>query len=270
MECGQCFRFEKIENLKYKIVAYGKVLYITQTEDSVEFTPCNKEDFENIWYDYFDLDTDYNNIIEEISKNDPIMKSATEYADGIRLLNQEPYECLLSFIISQNNNIPRIKKIIKAMAETYGKSLGDEYAFPRIEEIENVTVEDLMELRMGFRAKYIFDCISKLKNGEVDLSKADTLNTDDLRKELISIKGVGQKVADCVLLFSLKRRETFPTDVWIKRVMEHLYFNDEEKDIKEIHAYAQEKWGEYCGYAQQYLFYYARSLKIGTDKEKKK
>lgn len=93
-----------------------------------------------------------------------------------------------------------------------------------------------MELRMGFRAKYIFDCISKLKNGEVDLSKADTLNTDDLRKELISIKGVGQKVADCVLLFSLKRRETFPTDVWIKRVMEHLYFNDEEKDIKEIHS----------------------------------
>lgn len=292
LECGQCFRFEKIENLKYKIVAYGKVLYITQTEDSVEFTPCNKEDFENIWYDYFDLDTDYNNIIEEISKNDPIMKSATEYADGIRLLNQEPYECLLSFIISQNNNIPRIKKIIKAMAETYGKSLGsyinavnqgwggmaethgkslgDEYAFPRLEEIENATVEDLMELRMGFRAKYIFDCISKLKNGEVDLSKADTLNTDDLRKELISIKGVGQKVADCVLLFSLKRRETFPTDVWIKRVMEHLYFNDEEKDIKEIHAYAQEKWGKYCGYAQQYLFYYARSLKIGTDKEKKK
>lgn len=104
----------------------------------------------------------------------------------------------------------------------------------------------------------------------MDLSKADTLNTDDLRKELISIKGVGQKVADCVLLFSLKRRETFPTDVWIKRVMEHLYFNDEEKDIKEIHAYAQEKWGKYCGYAQQYLFYYARSLKIGTDKEKKK
>lgn len=270
LECGQCFRFEKIENLKYKIVAYGKVLYITQTEDSVEFTPCNKEEFENIWYDYFDLDIDYNNIIEEISKNDPIMKSATEYADGIRLLNQEPYECLLSFIISQNNNIPRIKKIIKAMAETYGKSLGDEYAFPRLEEIENATVEDLMELRMGFRAKYIFDCISKLKNGEVDLSKADTLNTDDLRKELISIKGVGQKVADCVLLFSLKRRETFPTDVWIKRVMEHLYFNDEEKDIKEIHAYAQEKWGKYCGYAQQYLFYYARSLKIGTDKEKKK
>lgn len=292
LECGQCFRFEKIENLKYKIVAYGNVLYITQTEDSVEFTPCNKEDFENIWYDYFDLDTDYNNIIEEISKNDPIMKSATEYADGIRLLNQEPYECLLSFIISQNNNIPRIKKIIKAMAETYGKSLGsyinavnqgwggmaetygkslgDEYAFPRLEEIENATVEDLMELRMGFRAKYIFDCISKLKNGEVDLSKANTLNTDDLRKELISIKGVGQKVADCVLLFSLKRRETFPTDVWIKRVMEHLYFNDEEKDIKEIHAYAQEKWGKYCGYAQQYLFYYARSLKIGTDKEKKK
>lgn len=270
LECGQCFRFEKIGELKYKIIAFGKVMFITQEENSVEFSPCTKEEFENVWYSYFDLERDYDIIIEKISHNDPIMKKATEYAQGIRLLNQEPYECLLSFIISQNNNIPRIKKIIKAMAQQYGRLLEGEYLFPTLNEIENATVEDLMELKMGFRAKYIYDCISKLKSGEVSLFNTDSLSTDEVRKMLISIKGVGQKVADCVLLFSLKRRETFPTDVWIKRVMEHLYFNDEEKDIKEIHAFAQEKWGEYCGYAQQYLFYYARSLKIGTDKGKKK
>lgn len=270
LECGQCFRFEKIGELKYKIIAFGKVMFITQEENCVEFSPCTKEEFENIWYSYFDLERDYDKIIEKISHNDPIMKKATEYAQGIRLLNQEPYECLLSFIISQNNNIPRIKKIIKAMAKQYGRPLDGEYLFPTLNEIENATVEDLMELKMGFRAKYIYDCISKLKSGEVSLFNTDSLSTDEVRKMLISIKGVGQKVADCVLLFSLKRRETFPTDVWIKRVMEHLYFNDEEKDIKEIHAFAQGKWGEYCGYAQQYLFYYARSLKIGTDKGKKK
>lgn len=270
LECGQCFRFEKIGELKYKIIAFGKVMFITQEENCVEFSPCTKEEFENIWYSYFDLERDYDKIIEKISHNDPIMKKATEYAQGIRLLNQEPYECLLSFIISQNNNIPRIKKIIRAMAQQYGRPLEGEYLFPTLNEIENAAVEDLMELKMGFRAKYIYDCISKLKSGEVSLFNTDILSTDEVRKMLISIKGVGQKVADCVLLFSLKRRETFPTDVWIKRVMEHLYFNDEEKDIKEIHAFAQEKWGEYCGYAQQYLFYYARSLKIGTDKGKKK
>ena len=269
LKCGQCFRFEKLDELEYKIIAYGKVLYIKQEGNKVEMYPCSESEYESIWKNYFDMDRDYNEIKEKVSENDEIMKKAAEYAGGIRILNQEPYECLMSFIISQNNNIPRIKGIISRMAEKYGKKAGDDHLFPTLEEIKCASEEDLFSLRMGFRAKYIRDCIDKLLSGEVNLGEIDEMSTEELLKMLLKIKGVGQKVADCTMLFSMGRREVFPTDVWVKRVMEHLYFRGEDTNIKDIHAFAKEKWGELAGYAQQYLFYYARSLKIGTDKEKK-
>lgn len=268
LECGQCFRFEKLEDKHYRIVAMNKVLNIRQTKDKVIFYPCTPEEFENIWYDYFDLGTDYKKIKDTIS-NDDIMKAATEYAGGIRILNQDPFECLLSFIISQNNNIPRIKGIVGRMSEKYGSEYNGEYLFPTISQLENADVDSLFELRMGFRAKYIYDALCKLKSKEVDLSIIESLTTEELRNMLLKIKGVGQKVADCTMLFSMKRREVFPTDVWIKRVMEELYFNGKDTDIKTIHSFAQKKWGILAGYAQQYLFYYARSLKIGTQKKGK-
>lgn len=268
LECGQCFRFEKIGELEYKIVAYGRVLNIMQVGNKVEMYPCCMEDFENIWKNYFDLGRDYSSIKNKISENDNIMKKAVEYAGGIRLLNQEPYECLLSFIISQNNNIPRIKGIIARMSEKYGTKSGELFLFPTLEELNIASEEDLFELRMGFRAKYIRDCLDKLYSKEVDLNIINQLSTEELLKMLLKIKGVGQKVADCTMLFSMGRREVFPTDVWVKRVMEYLYFNGVETNIKDIHSFAKEKWGELAGYAQQYLFYYARSLKIGTGDKK--
>ncbi len=270
LECGQCFRFEKLGNMHYKIIAFERVLYIKQEGNTVMMYPCTGDDYNNIWHGYFDIDRDYGKIIDKISEDDSIMKAACEYADGIRILAQQPYECLLSFIISQNNNIPRIKGIISRMSETYGKNLGEGYAFPKLEELNTATEEDLFALRMGFRAKYIRDCLDKLTSKEVDIDNRDKLTTEELLNELLKIKGVGRKVADCVMLFSMGRREVFPTDVWVKRVMEHLYFSGKETDIKTIHSFAYNKWGEYAGYAQQYLFYYARTLKIGTDKEKKK
>ena len=266
LECGQCFRFEKKSELHYKVVAMDRVLFIKQCGYDVEFYPCTKADFENIWIHYFDLETDYGYIKKAVS-NDDIMQRATEYAGGIRLLNQSPFECLLSFIISQNNNIPRIKGIIAKMAEKYGTKYGDEYLFPTLEQLLCATTDELYELKMGFRAKYIYDAIDKIKTGVVDLNKIDELSTDELKAMLIKIKGVGVKVADCTMLFSMNRRDVFPTDVWIKRVMEYFYFNGEPTDIGTIHSFAKDKWGDLAGYAQQYLFYYARSLKIGT-KEK--
>lgn len=269
LECGQCFRFEKKGELSYKIIAYGKVLNIVQEGNRVEMFPCSQKEYESLWKDYFDMDRDYNEIKIKVSENDEIMKKATDYAGGIRILNQEPYECLMSFIISQNNNIPRIKGIISRMAEKYGKKEGEYYLFPALEEIKNASEEDLFGLRMGFRAKYIKDCIDKLLSGEVEFDKIDELSSEELLKMLLKIKGVGQKVADCTMLFSMGRREVFPTDVWVKRVMEHLYFDGKDTNIKDIHSFAKDKWGELAGYAQQYLFYYARSLKIGTEKGKK-
>ncbi len=263
LECGQCFRFEKLENMHYTIVANGKVLNIKQIENKVEFYPCNKEDFENIWINYFDLETDYNKIKDSL-KDDPIVKKAIEYAEGIRILNQEPFECLISFIISQNNRIPMIKQVIKNISEKYGIKCGENYIFPTLEQLKKATSEELKLCKTGFRDKYILDAIQNIENGSVNLQNLFNLSSDLAKEELLKIKGVGTKVADCVLLFSLKKNDVFPTDVWVKRVMEYFYFNEQDTPIKQIHSFAKEKWGDLAGYAQQYLFYYARSEKIGT------
>lgn len=254
LECGQCFRFEKLGDMKYKIFALGDEIVVSQADNNLHIENCTEEDFKKKWYHYFDLERDYGEIKKKISENDPIMERAVEFAGGIRLLNQEPYECLLSFIISQNNNIPRIKKIICAMSDKYGGG-----RFPTLDEMSPATEEELFALRMGFRNKYIYDAVQKLKSGEVSLEGLSEAETQAARAELEKIKGVGPKVADCVMLFSLGHREVFPVDVWVRRVMSELYFGGEEQTIKTIGAFAAEKWGSLAGYAQQYLFYYARS-----------
>lgn len=263
LECGQCFRFTKLDEKEYVIVAHKRVLHIKQEDNKVYFYPCDKKDFEEIWIDYFDLKRDYEKIKKALA-NDKIVKTAIEYAPGIRILNQEPWECLISFIISQNNRIPMIKQVIKNISEAFGKKEGDYYLFPSLEELKRADNDSLMACKTGFRAKYILDAIEKVNSKEVDLDKFSALTTEEARKELISIKGVGPKVADCTLLFSLRRNEVFPTDVWVKRVMEYFYFDEKDTSIKEIHSLAYKLWGDYAGFAQQYLFYYARSLKIGA------
>lgn len=259
LECGQCFRFVKTADNEYRIIAMGKILNIRQSADCAEFYPCTLAEFENIWKKYFDLDTDYSSIKEKLSRNDEIMSAAIEYGSGIRLLNQDPSECLISFIISQNNNIPRIKGIIKRLSETYGTKEGNDYLFPSLSQLADASEDDFFKLRMGFRARYVKDCVDKLVSGKADLENTQKLTTAELLESLMQIKGVGQKVADCVMLFSLGRREVFPTDVWIKRIMEKLYFDDKETSIKEIHAFAEDKWGSLAGYAQQYLYYYSKA-----------
>lgn len=265
LECGQCFRFNKLGNKEYVIIAMKKVLHITQEEDKVIFYPCGKNEFEKIWINYFDLERDYMKIKAALS-SDNVVKNAIEYAQGIRILNQEPWECLISFIISQNNRIPMIKQVIKNISEMFGEKSGDYFLFPDIDELKKADTDSLMSCKAGFRAKYIMDAADKISKGQVDLSRASALTAEQAREELMSIKGVGPKVADCTLLFSLGKSEVFPTDVWVKRVMEYFYFGGKDTPIKEIHKYAYENWGNYAGFAQQYLFYYARSLKIGAKK----
>ncbi len=261
LECGQCFRFEKKDEKEYRIIAKGKVLNLKQTDDETILFPCTAEDFENIWFDYFDLGRNYEHV-KTILSEDPELKKAIAFGSGIRILNQDPFECLVSFIISQNNRIPMIKKVIKNISERWGKEVGGEYLFPDICSLENSDGASLMECKTGFRHKYITDCLEKLKRGDIKLEELKQKDTETAKRELMSIKGVGTKVADCVLLFSYGRSEVFPTDVWIKRVMEHIYFGDSDRTIGEIHSFAKEKWGKYAGFAQQYLFYYARTLKI--------
>lgn len=265
-ECGQCFRHAVMEKECYIVPAFGKLLKVKQEGETIIFD-TTVEEFEKIWMDYFDLKQNYEQIKEKLSE-DLVLKQAIGYASGIHILNQEFFECLISFIISQNNTIPRIKKIIKNICEKYGDFLGEiqnehYFSFPSVTQLSKVTAEDFMACNAGFRGNYLVDAVKKVKSGEIDFSELSLLSTEQARKRLLTIKGVGPKVADCVLLFSCKRKEVFPIDVWVKRVMSHFYFDEKETSVKEIACLAQKRYGQYAGFAQQYLFYYARENKIG-------
>ncbi len=259
LECGQCFRFFKLDALDYVIVAFSKVLRITQQGNTVKFHNTTTQDFENIWFDYFDLQRNYEEIKQRLCQDDEVMQKAVNFAGGIRILNQEIWECLISFIISQNNRIPMIKKAVNNLSVSYGNKICDEYySFPTIEQLLNKEPEQLKLCKTGFRAKYICDAVNKISNGEIKLNEFSKKQTPEIKTELMSINGVGPKVSDCVMLFSCKRHEVFPTDVWIKRIVYKLYFNDKDVSLKEIWNFSNEKFGELAGFAQQYLFYYAR------------
>ena len=266
LECGQCFRFHKIKENEYIIIAHHIMQRVGQVGDTVIFYECDEETFNNVWYEYFDFGTDYNAIKEYLLKYDDKLKEAIEEKHGVRILKQEFFENLLSFIISQNKQIPHIKKIVDDIANKYGDELGEYegrkyYSFPTVSQIISATEEDFKELKTGFRARYLCDAIRLVSEGAITDEILKELSTDDVEKELIKIKGVGTKVANCIMLFSLGRREAFPVDVWIHRIMEQIYYNGESTNKDVIMRFAKEHVGEYGGYAQQYLFFYARDNK---------
>lgn len=267
LECGQCFHFEKIAENEYVLVHNDKMLHIFQNGEEVIFYNTTLEDFENVWQLYFDLDRDYGNIKNAIIEKDEKLKDAVEEMWGIRILNQDFFEMLISFIISQNKQIPHIKKIVFELSEKYGKPLGDingkvYYSFPDIKALSRVSLEELKECKTGFRAPYIMDAIKNVETGIISEKEIRNLTEEEAMLNLTKIKGVGEKVASCVMLFSLGFRASFPVDVWIKRIMEDMYFEEEQKK-EVISAFGKERFGEYGGYAQQYLFYYGRKNKIG-------
>lgn len=265
--CGQAFRWYEEKNGSFTTVHLGRVLNVLNEDDKVIFKGTNLEEFNEIWIDYFDLNTDYQSIRKSLANN-KILANAMEYGKGIRILNQNHFEMLISFIISANNMIPRIRKSIEVISMRYGKFICEDenrkyYSFPTVEELSKATVEELREFaKVGFRDKRIFDTVNMIKNENIDLDSFENLETDNLREELFKFSGVGNKVADCIMLFSYKRGEVFPVDVWIKRVMEELFIK-EETPVKKISKEADRIFGKYAGYAQQYLFYYGREEKIG-------
>ena len=250
-ECGQCFRFKKTENGGYEGAAYGKYLRVYQENDKICFD-TTAEDFDNVWYDYFDLGRDYKQIYN-LLRRDEVLKKASDFCPGLRILKQEPFECLISYIISQNNNIPRIKKIIERLCGFFGEKINDEiYAFPSAEKLAGLTVSDLGVIKSGFRAKYILDAAKKIHSGEIDLDLIYGLNTADGAAYLKKINGVGDKVSGCVMLFGYNKLDAFPVDVWIKKVLEK-YYPDYPANCD---------FGDYSGVANAYLFYYERNNKL--------
>lgn len=266
-ECGQCFNFNIEEDGSYTAVHLGRIINVFQKEDHVLIRNVSLDDFYEIFYDYFDLGTDYSEIRKKLSENE-ILKTASDYGYGIRILNQEMFETVISFIISANNGITRIKNSIKIISERYGDYIGEYmgrkyYAFPRPEVLAKVDPLELREFaRVGFRDVRIVEASKMVADGYLDFDFDQTLSTKDLKEKLMEMPGIGPKVADCILLFTYHRRETFPVDVWIKRVMETLFIGHEVPK-KLVDDYAREYFGNLAGYAQQYLFYYGREEKIG-------
>lgn len=246
LDCGQAFRWKKIESdfqCTYSGSFFNDSLKVSQTsKGNFIFHDTSEEEFLKKWVDYFDFETDYTSLKKQFSEDETLSK-ACKFAGGIRLLRQNSWECLISFIISQNNNIPRIKGIIDRLCENYSGK------FPTAEEMKGVTPEDLQYLRSGFRGKYICDAAESVNSGRVDLSRIAEAPIDEARAALKTIKGVGPKVAECVLLFGMHRTEAFPIDVWIKRVLEEYY-------PEGFPEFAHEN----AGIAQQYLFHYIRNI----------
>lgn len=268
-DCGQCFRWNEQKDGSYTGVFKNNVLNVKKQGKDIVFTGICDGDIKNICTEYFDLNRDYEVIKSILSKVDIYLKDSIQYGEGIRILNQDLWETMISFIISANNNIPRIKGIIERVSKAYGSKIlwnGEEYyTFPTIEKLSKATIQDLRDLGLGFRDKYIYETTRKILNGEIDLENLhQEQDTQKVRNSLLSLSGIGPKVADCILLFStLKRFDVFPIDVWVRRVMNDLYIKNEDEtkvSKKEIERLAKEKYGNLEGIAQQYLFYWRRSI----------
>lgn len=249
LDCGQAFRWSENEDGSWHGVAFGRAVNISQNGTEIAITGDVQNGDEALWRSYFDLDRDYGAICEEL-KADKYLKSAIDEYSGIRILKQDEWEALCSFIISQNNNIPRIKGIVERLCASFGTDLGNgDFSFPTAETLSKLSVEDLAPLRAGFRAKYIIDAAQKVAGGEVDLAKMRICDMDEARDELIKIKGVGAKVAECTLLYGCGRVEAFPVDVWVRRIMAELYPDGLPECTDGVE-----------GIAQQYLFHWRRNL----------
>ena len=266
-ECGQCFRWNEQDDGSYIGVFGNNIIQVKKENDIVEFKGICEGDIQKTIGQYFDLNRDYEEIKKTLSKIDDNLRKSIEYGKGIRILNQDLWETIISFIISANNNIPRIKGIIERLSKNYGNKLiygGKEYyTFPTPEQLKNVTVEEYRKLGLGFRDIRLYETTKMILDKQVDLDELrNNPNTMEVRDKLLTLSGVGPKVADCILLFSdLKRLEVFPIDVWVRRVMNDLYIKQEDENKvskKQIEKIAQEKFGNLAGLAQQYLFYWRR------------
>ncbi len=266
-ECGQCFRWDEEQDKSYTGIVDENVINVKEVENKVIFSGYGADNLEKLVKNYFDLDRNYEEIKANLSKIDEHLAKSIEYGSGIRILNQDLWETIISFIISANNNIPRIKGIINRLSQKYGRKIewkGKEYyTFPTVEELSKASVEDLRSLGLGFRDIRVYETTHKILSREVDLGKLhNEQNTEKVRNTLLTLSGVGPKVADCILLFStLKRFDVFPIDVWVRRVMNELYIKNEDEtrvNKKEIEKLAREKYGDLEGIAQQYLFFWKR------------
>lgn len=256
-DSGQCFRMNPISDNKYGLIAFGRYIELEQIEEDIVEINCNNEDYVGIWKNYFDIDYDYGWIVDSLKEGrDEFLKEAATWGSGIRILRQEPFEMLISFIISQNKNIPSIKACIERICQGYGKKLIDDktgktyYTFPTAEKLANAKQDDLRALKLGYRDEYIIGAARRVLNGEIDFDYLKTCSHEEAVETLKKIRGIGDKVANCISLFGLHHIEAFPIDIWMKRVLSDIYDN----------KFDPGRYQGYAGIVQQYMFYYIRYI----------
>ena len=265
LECGQSFRWQPSTNGWYCGVVDGRQLRIRQEHQTLIVKSSVDEEgdqLEVFLRHYLDLNRDLPAILDAVDI-DPFIHCSIETFRGMRILNQEVWECLASFILSQNNNVPRIKGIIRTISARFGEKItfddSVDYAFPTPQALAGAGVETLYDCGLGYRAPYVWTVSSAVAAGEFDLEALKNLPYAEAKRELMGFKGIGEKVADCICLFSLGHVQALPIDVWVKRIIEQVYLK-REASIREIRQFAENYFGEYLGYAQQYLFHYARTV----------
>ena len=247
---GQCFRMNKSGDSSYTLIAQNRVLEIEKLGNSMFRFYCDEDDFSKIWYDYFDLGEDYSRFINSIDKNDSFLVKAADYGSGIRILKQDPWETLITFIISQRKNIPAIKKSVELLSKNYGTEIGDNlFSFPTPEKIASLNIDLLNKCSLGYRSPYVLKAAQTVSNGDVDLQALCSNDDEKLFEVLNSFYGVGKKVANCIMLFAYHRIAAFPIDVWISRILEKEYNNNFDTN----------KYDGFAGVIQQYMFYYAQN-----------
>ena len=249
VECGQLFRY-KVRDFGYTVYSLDQKADIYCQNDTVKIFTNNKKYFIN----YFDFCTNYAKIKSSLEAN-PIMKDAIKFGSGIRILRGNPLEMIISFIISQNNNIPRIKGIVEKICEGYGTKIDDYYAFPTLQQLKSIPLEFFKSIGCGYRDSYLYSTIQTID--ENFINRVLNMDTDSARIELMKLKGIGRKVADCILLFGFRKTAVFPTDTWVVKCYNNIYQTN-EKNAEKISKHFTEMFGELSGFAQQYLFYKMR------------
>lgn len=262
-ESGQAFRFKEVREDTFLVVHQQHWAIVSEQGDTITLQNTTLQECEDVWNRYFDLERDYHTLKQSFLGLDDYLDKAISFGEGLRILNQDIFEMIITFIISSNNHIPRIKNSIVKICEFAGEPIGEYngetiYAFPRAEQIQNLSQEQWDGIKLGYREKYIKKTVNMIVNQEIDIEKLPSLGTLEAQKELMKLSGVGEKVADCILLFSMAKYDAFPMDTWMKKVMQRYYPDESMGNIKRARSLGVELFGSFAGIAQQYLFYYER------------
>ncbi len=252
-DSGQCFRMNPLPSGGYSVIAFGRYLEVRDLGSGRHSFSCTEEEFDTIWADYFDLDSDYSEIASMIPPDDRFLKAALAYGHGMRLLRQDPWETMVSFILSQRKNIPAIKASVEALCTRYGEEAACNQityrSFPTAERLTGIGCEDLRTCSLGYRDKYVAEAARQFEAGQIRFDELEKAGFDAAKSSLKGMYGIGDKVADCILLFGLGYKNAFPEDTWIKKILEKEYAGH----------FPKERYDGHLGMVQQYMFYYARS-----------